>query len=335
MPIKIPMLVLTTVLHAQASSLGESGGRVIIRTDYEYATIVVLGADEPRSRATAQARDGRSMAVRLINEPNQRRIDIPLVAGVEPDARIRVDVVLPRGSSHVDILVPRGTIDVAGLSGRLTLETSSGSIRAREVQDLQLRTKSANVVLERVKGSVTAHIGAGNLDLSGAQGPVDVTASAGTVTATAVSSDVHVVSINGRTTLACVDGRIDVSDTSGAITIASAGDDVRVETATGRASLTTRVNPDARYVLKTLDGRLEVRVPPDSRDFVATISAYLKKVSFEPPFATAVLTPDADDRRRVLRVGAERARIAIEAFGGQVTFGPGTPKPCGVGGVSR
>lgn len=336
MTIRIPMLLLTVVLYAQATSppLG-SGDRVVIRTAYEYATIVASGSDESRVSATAKGPDGRSIPVRITAEPQQLRVDTPLMASLAPETRIHIDVVLPRAAPSVDIEVPRGAIEVTGLSGRLTLDASSGSIRARDVHDVQVRTKSANVTLEQIKGAVTAQIGAGNLDLSAVRGGLDATASSGNISALDVTGDVHVVSINGRTTLTCVGGRIDVGDTSGVTTVASAGDDVQLETATGRASVTTRLNPNARYVLKSLDGRLEVRIPPDSRDFAATISAYLKRVSIEPPFATAVVASDSDDKRRVLRVGDDRARVAIESFGGQVTFGPGTPKPCPAGGGPR
>jgi DUF4097 and DUF4098 domain-containing protein YvlB len=220
--------------------------------------------------------------------------------------------------------------------GHATIHTSSGSVTVQGTTgDVSLRTSSANVRLERVRGTVVGQIGSGNLTIDGVAGSLDVTAASGNIIATGIAGDARAVSINGRTELSCVAGRVDITDTSGAIRVEAATGDVHIDTATGRALVVTRLRSGGRYVLKTLDGRIELRIPAESRDFGATLSAYLKRIDVGAPFDAAETARDRDGRRLTLRVGSDQARIDLEAFGGRLTLGAGVPRPCDAPEVAR
>lgn len=77
-----------------------------------------------------------------------------------------------------------GSIDAENLSGDTRLGSSSGNIRARfsETASVDASASSGSVHLENVNGAVHAHVSSGDVDISGKpMGPWDVHASSGSV----------------------------------------------------------------------------------------------------------------------------------------------------------
>jgi hypothetical protein len=228
---------------------------------------------------------------------NVRRVDAQTVEVIANDGET---IAVPSGAAVEWLSSGRATATVRDVAA-LHIDAAAGQIVAERIRgNIDGKTANGNVTAREVGGSVILSTGNGNINLSG----------------------VHVTSINGKTEISCVAGAVGIQDTSGRTTISGVSGDVNVFTALGVARYDGVLQPDHSYRLRTLDGVVTLAYAPGSSGFSAQLSSDAAQIVLDQPSA-------ARQRRMLLHVGDERARVVLDAVGGRVELTKrATQPPC-------
>ncbi|HEX8170776.1 MAG TPA: hypothetical protein VF824_09575 [Thermoanaerobaculia bacterium] len=279
-PLCLALFLFAPLLHGETIRVRATG-----------ASVTIIGGDALRA-AGARRVDAHTIE---IDADDGASITAPRTASVELIARIKV-----RASVR----------DVAALH----LDLANGSVDVERVRgNLDGKSVTANVTARDVGGNVVLSTGNGNITLERVGGLVDVTSGNGNTIATNVRSSAHVVSINGKTRLGCIGGNVDVQDTSGQTVVSDVAGDVTLFTALGKANYEGLLHADRSYRLRTLDGAVGLAYAPNGSGFSAQLASDAGQIELDRPL-------QGKQRRTQLRVGDERARVVLDAFGGRVAL---------------
>lgn len=282
-----PICTFLFILHA--ASLHAAVTRVRVRCD--HGSVAIVGA----ARETVTA-------------AKVRHIDAELVEVTPNDGET---IAVPRGAAVEWLSSGKATATVRGVAA-LHIDAAAGQIVAERIRgNIDGKTANGSVTAREIGGSVVLSTGNGIINLSGVHGLVEVTSGNGITTISNAGSGVHVTSINGKTEISCVAGAVGVRDTSGRTTVSAVSGDVDLFTALGVAGYHGVLQPDRSYRLRTLDGVVTLAYAPGSSGFLAQLASDVAQIVLDHPLA-------AKQRRALLHVGDERARIVLDAVGGRV-----------------
>lgn len=232
----------------------------------------------------------------------------------DSDSReIHLEVKVPRRAEMELIRVFRSDVEVTDVDTHVVVGGDKSTIRLSGVGSAEVRTKSGPVEVENVGGL---------LDVTTTSGPVRVRGARG---------DVRVLSISGEVTVSCARGRVIVANTDGAISLEAAGGDVDASTTNGDILFVGSVR-GGRYSLKSMSGRVVMKLRPDSGGFTAALTSYRGSVDADFPLKiTQSSKNETVNRRLVGRHGDGRAQVALDTFDGAVslsTAAAGASKDC-------
>jgi len=133
---------------------------------------------------------------------------------------------------------------------KVDVRTSGGNIELQGnlMADVKGSTSGGNIVIERVKGTVTMSTSGGNVDAGDIDGKAELRTSGGNITLASVNGEASINTSGGNIRIEKVGkkldartsgGDIDVGDIGGDATLSTAGGDVRVGKVSGSAYLRT------------------------------------------------------------------------------------------------
>lgn len=228
-------------------------------------------------------------------------LDLP-PRGRDGPLQIRLEVNVPRYVELELIRVIRSDVEISGVETPIT-------VNGRE----------SNVTLKDV-GGVEAHTRGGSILVENAKGIADVTSSTGAIKISNSSGAVRAVSIAGSIEIRCFKGRIDVSNTQAPIELEGIEGDVEAIAASSDVSFKGRLKDDGRYYLKSMSGRVEMRLPDDTRGFNATLTSYRGTVESDFSLHPKPVAQDTGTTGRRLsgRFGKGSPQITLDSFEGLV-----------------
>lgn len=196
-----------------SANLELGAGRMRIVAGDRHDTVVEVRPTDPAKRADVAAAE----ATRIDYSGNRLVVKTPKgwwqYALWNPAESVDVLVELPAGS-EVRVAAGVVTIDCDGPLGRCRFRTGAGTTRVADA------------------GSVDVHVGAGDVTVERAGGPVSVTTGSGAVDLGRVTA-ATVKNANGDTRIGEATGAVRVSGANGAITVGRALDSVVARTANG------------------------------------------------------------------------------------------------------
>lgn len=237
-------------------------------------------------------------------------------------SEIHIEVKLPRRAELIPFNVKRSDVDIKNIETPVKIFGAQSTISLGNVESAEVRTKSGDVTVEN------------------ATGLVDITTSNGNIIVKNAKSDVRVLSISGAIDIRCARGRVNVSTTAGDITLSGASSDVDVSNTYGAILFTGTIQKDGRYYLKSMSGRVEMKIQSDPPGFLASLSSYRGKpeTSFQlKTNETAVMqTSDNQTTSTEQRIkgtyGKGQALITLNSFDREVILTKATAnelKSCG------
>jgi hypothetical protein len=220
-------------------------------------------------------------------------------------------IAVPHGVIVEWLSADRATAEVHDVAA-LRIDAAAGQITADRIAgNIDGKTANANVIAREVGGSVILSTGNGNIDVRGVRGLVEITSGNGITTIANTASGVRVTSINGKTSISCVSGAVTVQDTSGLTDVSAVAGDVDIFTALGAAHYDGALQPNRSYRLRTLDGAVLLSYAPGSSGFSAQLASDVMHIFVDQK-------PFPKQRRLLLHVGDDRARVVLDAVGGHV-----------------
>jgi len=240
----------------------------------EEALIVGQTADGPEQKVFLKA----DYADLESSDPTARVLDGPPM-GDDGPVQIHLEVSLPRAATIDLIRVIRSNVEISNVDTPLTVVGEKSSI-----------------ILKRV-GPVEAHTRSGNIEIDEAKGLVEVTTSTGAIRVLHARSGVQAVSIAGPIEVRCALGRVDVTNTDAPIDLYNVDGDVSAIAANSSVRFASELKEDGRYYLRSMSGRVEMILAPNTRGFNATLSSYRGAVESDFPLKTVQVNSTADKAR--------------------------------------
>jgi DUF4097 and DUF4098 domain-containing protein YvlB len=218
---------------------------------------------------------------------------------------VRLEVKLPRHAEIEMIQVKRSEVLVTGIDTPITVDGRSSTITLKDVNEVEVRTRS------------------GDVEVTGARGLVDVVTTRGAIRVRDAGGDVRALSISGDIEIRCVRGRVDVGNTEGAIELVGVGG-VDANTMNSNVRFTGTLRDEGRYYLKSMSGRVEMMLRADTPGFTAYLSSYRGAITNDFALKTKQAPNDTSGKRITGRYGNGRAQVTLDSFDGQVKLGKTT-----------
>jgi len=222
--------------------------------------------------------------------------------GNEGPIQVHLEVNLPRYAELELVKVFRSNVEITGVETPITIIGEGSNLTLKDV------------------GSVESHTRTGSITVENARGIADITSSTGTIRISNSRGAVRAVSITGGIEVKCVKGRVDVGNTSGPIELAGIDGDVEVIAASSDVRFSGTLRSDGRYYLKSMSGRVEMKVPADIRGFNALLTSYRGKVESDFSLRPKARSQNADTAGHRLsgRFGNGSPEITLDSFQGSV-----------------
>jgi hypothetical protein len=190
---------------------------------------------------------------------------------------------------------------------------------------------SSNVTVNHV-GALEVRTRSGNVNVEDVDGLVYIVASSSEIGVRRSNGDVRATTINGNIDIQCVKGRVDASTSRGEIRLVNVGGDVEATTTDSGINFTGVIAPNGRYRLKSMEGQITMSVPESSPGFTANLMSYNSDAVTEFPVRTSTPSPDSRAMRRVeARHGDGQAQITLDSFSQSVhlaKLAPGAASAC-------
>ena len=271
-----------------------------------------------------------------------------LLAQGEP-ARIDTTLTLERGG-QVHLGIVSGEIRVTGSDrrdvkisatidlGRFELTTTSGRI-ALQTRSVRNRQGPATVIVEvpvgtRVSASgvsgdievratqaeVIARSVSGGVEIRGARGRADVESVSGVVALRDAQGDLQVESVSGDVTVEDASGALDVESVSGSIRVRrSRLSELSAETVSGSVSYQGALTATAEVEISTHSGDVTLTLPANV-GATLELGTFSGRINSEFPLTLQPGQQGGRGRRMEFTLGNGGARVAAEAFSGNITI---------------
>ena len=202
-----------------------SGGRVELVTSEQTTTdveVVPLAQNETSRRAAdncqvEMVKTGRRSHVQI----SAPRTGLPLL-GKEPSLLVTVH---SRVGADVEATVASATVNGRGMFGSVHGKTASGDFNFEQVGELDVKSASGEVAVERIAGPCKVDTASGDVRVEESKGPVRIRSASGDVTMDRVEADAKVQTASGDLLLRSV--------ASGRISLQSASGDMKIGVAQG------------------------------------------------------------------------------------------------------
>lgn len=232
--------------------------------------------------------------------------------------KVNIEVKVPRKAELMPINVIRSDVEVRNIDTPVKVLGAQSTISLGNVASAEVRTKNGDVTVEN------------------AAGLVDLTTARGSIIVKNANSDVRILSISGAIDVRCARGRVNISTTEGDITLSGASSDVEASNTYGAILFTGAIQKDGRYYLKSMSGRVEMRIQSEPPGFLANLSSYRGKVETSFAFKNKETSGDNHSNSPEQRIkgtyGKGQALITLSSFDREVILTKATAnelKNCG------
>ncbi len=224
----------------------------------------------------------------------------------------------------------RGTerLDFSGSNGRTTIKVvlphfshhvdgSDLEVRVPAGSQLDVKTVSASIGVDKVSGKVHLESVSGPIDLAGGAGNFDAKTVSGEVRISGAGAAGRAKSVSGRITLRGVAGAVEASSVSGELKV-TGGEvtSVELETTSGEIAFDAALARDARLEAKSVSGAIDLTLPADvAADFDVTSFSGEISNDFGPPARRA--SEHGPGRELSFSTGGA-ARVVAKSFSGSV-----------------
>lgn len=213
-----------------------------------------------------------------------------------------------------------------------TIEVRAGDLNVSGIDGpVSVMSGSGDVTVSRV-GSLEVRSRGGSINVEDVDGLIYIVASSGEIKVRRSKGDVRATTINGDIDIGCVKGRVDASNARGAIVLNNIGGDVEATTTDADINFTGAIAQNGRYRLKSMEGRVLMAVPESSPGFTANLMSYNSEATTEFPVRTSTPRPVAQASRRLeARHGDGQAQITLDSFSQAVRLkklAPGATTAC-------
>lgn len=166
---------------------------------------------------------------------------------------------------NVDIYSTSGNIETAGLTGKLYLSGSGGSIKIRDIQGkIDIATTSGEVSLNDINGNVRINASGSSIVFSSIVGNLEIRNSSGKTAGEYLSGDLTLSQTIGSVDLKRIEGNIRIKSTSSKIDIDQDSGSLDVTAETGDINIKTELSSSNEYFVETISGSINFMIPGSS-----------------------------------------------------------------------
>jgi hypothetical protein len=212
------------------------------------------------------------------------------------------------------------------------IEVRAGDLNVSGIDGpVSIASGSSDINVSHV-GSLEVRARGGNVNVEDVGGLVYVVSTSSEISVKHSSGDVRVTTINGNIDIQCVKGRVDAGTSRGKITLTNVGGDVEATTTDSDINFTGAIAQNGRYRLKSMEGHVLMSIPEGSPGFTANLMSYNSDAVSDFTVRTSTPRPDSQAMRRVeVRQGDAQAQITLDSFSQTVRLAklaPGAAPAC-------
>jgi hypothetical protein len=212
------------------------------------------------------------------------------------------------------------------------IEARAGELNVSGIDGpVSIMSGSSNINVNHV-GSLEVRARGGEVNVEDVGGLVYVVSTSSEINVKRSSGDVRVTTINGNIDIQCVKGRVDAGTSRGKITLTNVGGDVEATTTDSDINFTGAIAQNGRYRLKSMEGHVNMSIPDGSPGFTANLMSYNSDAVSDFVVRTSTPRPDSQAMRRVeVRQGDGQAQITLDSFSQTVRLAklaPGASTAC-------
>jgi hypothetical protein len=212
------------------------------------------------------------------------------------------------------------------------IEVRAGDLNVSGIDGpVSIMSGSSDINVSHV-GSLEVRARGGNVNVEDVGGLVYVVSTSSEINVKRSSGDVRVTTINGDIAIECVKGRVDAGTSRGSITLTNVGGDVEATTTDSDIHFTGSIAQNGRYRLKSMEGHVVMSFPDGSPGFTANLMSYNSDAVSDFAARTSTPRPDSQAMRRVeVRQGDGQAQITLDSFSQTVRLAklaPGAATAC-------
>jgi hypothetical protein len=294
--------------------------------------------DEAKEREKQEMKDrikeGAKNGTIVVPMPNVV-VEMPNIVVTAPQAPQPRPPAPPRGGSGAGGGQDSGiTLDVkvpryAQLDA---IEVRAGDLNVSGIDGpVSIMSGSSDINVSHV-GSLEVRARGGDVNVEDVGGLVYVVSTSSEISVKRSSGDVRVTTINGDIAIECVKGRVDAGTSRGKITLTNVGGDVEATTTDSDINFTGAIAQNGRYRLKSMEGHVFMSIPDSSPGFTANLMSYNSDAVSDFVVRTSTPRPDSQAMRRVeIRQGDGQAQITLDSFSQTVRLAklaPGAAPAC-------
>lgn len=226
----------------------------------------------------------------------------PLVQDVP--VLVHLEVRVPRYTELEWIKVIRSHVSITGVDAPVGIISQYSKVTLKDVGSSEISSRSGSIEIENAKGVTEARSVSGAIRVSNSEGAV------------------RLGSISGPIEVRCIKGRVEVTNTQASIDLTGIDGDVDANVISSTITFRGPLRGDARYILKSMSGRVEMLLPAETTGFNAVLTAYRGMVESDFPLpnntASATQPDTAGPRRLSGQIGKGSAQILLDTFDGVV-----------------
>lgn len=199
-------------------------------------------------------------------------------------------------------------IDSEVASGGITVDNVKGPVKASSA--------SGYVHVYRVDRDASVNAASGSIDVSGVGGFLRVSSASGDAMISDVKGECRVSAASGSIRIKHPGDRVDASAASGAIEVVDANNDLKVHAISGSIQVSGSPSSNRLWVLKTVSGSVELRVPKSA-------SFLLSAESTSGDIRTSIPVILEEQSKHALRahIGDSSGRVEVHTVSGSVNVG--------------
>ncbi|MDT7542242.1 MAG: hypothetical protein QOE33_2146 [Acidobacteriota bacterium] len=196
-----------------------------------------------------------------------------------------------------------------------TIEVRAGDLNVSGIDGpVSVLSGSSDITASHL-GSLEVRTRSGNVNVEDVDGLIYVVASSSNISVRRSQGDVRATTINGNINVQCVKGRVDASTSRGEIILTNVGGDVEATTTDSPINFTGAITPNGRYRLKSMEGKVTMSIPDGSPGFTANLMSYNSDaVTDFDVRGTSANTNSQASRRLEARHGDGHAQITLDSF---------------------
>jgi len=212
--------------------------------------------------------------------------------------------------SNLEIVVrtPKNSRNVSGTDLRIMLPVNTV---------LSIDAVSADVVVQGIKGKVSAASVSGEVTLSLASDDVEARSVSGDVVLRSPARNCVINTISGDVRISGPSGKLRLETVSGDAELIGSGpfSEISLKSISGDFDVDAALSGDGKLIGETLSGEMRVRLPTATSALVT-----LHTFSGDVRSAFGALAPPGEDRRerQEFKIGDGRARVDLSSFSGDI-----------------